>query len=258
MPADVHFDFSALLLLLTVVTGVVYLLDVLVLRKRRKREAQPGHVIEFSRSFFPIILIVLLLRSFLGEPFRIPSGSMIPTLEVGDFILVNKFAYGLRAPVFHTMLVPVGEPKRGDVAVFRYPRDPSKDFIKRVVGLPGDKLAYRGKVLYINGVRQALNPRGLYSSTDPRFQYATEYVEQLGDLEHAVLINPRRTSRGWTFTVPEGEYFVMGDNRDGSDDSRSWGTVPARNLVGRAKLIWMSWDGDANRPVLSRIGTMIQ
>lgn len=258
MPADVHFDFSALLLLLTLVTGAVYLLDVLLLAKRRKADDKPGGVVEFSRSFFPIIAIVLVLRSFAGEPFRIPSGSMIPTLEVGDFILVNKFAYGLRMPVFHTKLVDIGEPARGDVVVFRYPRDPSKDFIKRVIGLPGDEIAYRGKVLYINGVRQDLDPRGLYSSTDPRYQYATEYVEQLGDVQHGVLINPRRTSRGWRFRVPEGEYFVMGDNRDGSDDSRSWGTVPARNLVGKAKLIWMSWDSRANRPVLSRIGTIIE
>ncbi len=256
---DVHFDFAAALLLAAVVTGVGWLIDAKLFAPRRTAQAEPGKWAEFCRSFFPVILIVLLLRSFLVEPFRIPSGSMIPTLEVGDFILVNKFAYGLRMPVFHNLLVPLGEPERGDVMVFRYPRDPSKDFIKRVIGLPGDSVTYRDKTLYINGEKMPREVSGYYSADAAgRKVIAEEMIEQLGDVEHRILVSPHRPNDDAEFTVPEGHYFMMGDNRDGSEDSRAWGFVPERNLVGKAFFIWMSWDGRKNRPALDRIGNTIR
>ena len=256
---DVHFDFAAALLLAAVVTGLVSALDKLWWSRDRSGEAQPGRVVEFCRSFFPVILIVLLLRSFLVEPFRIPSGSMIPTLHVGDFILVNKYAYGLRMPAFHTEMVPLGRPDRGDVAVFRFPDDPSKDFIKRVVGLPGDELIYQDKQLIINGKPMPQETIGYYSAdASGRSVIAEERQEDLGSVMHKILVNPHRPAREGRYNVPPGHYFVMGDNRDGSDDSRRWGFVPERNLVGKAFMIWMSWNGEEHRPALSRIGTIIE
>lgn len=262
MPADVHFDFAAALLLASIVTGLGYLLDVVWLSKRRAARAQnpdqPGQIIEFCRSFFPVIFLVLMLRSFLVEPFRIPSGSMIPTLHIGDFILVNKFSYGFRMPVFHNLLIPVGEPQRGDVMVFRYPVDPSKDFIKRVIGLPGDKIRYHDKTLYINGEKMPQEVSGYYSADAAGHELiAEEMTEQLGEVEHKILLNPHRPDDNGEYVVPEGHYFMMGDNRDGSDDSRGWGFVPERNLVGKAFFIWMSWDGQKNRPAFDRIGQSI-
>lgn len=259
---DVHFDFAAALLLGSVLTGLVVALDHFYLRRLRAEaggETEPGRVVEFCRSFFPVILIVLLLRSFLVEPFRIPSGSMIPTLHVGDFILVNKFSYGFRMPAFHQKLIAVGEPERGDVLVFRFPDDPSKDFIKRLIGLPGDRIRYQDKQLFINGAPMPQETSGYYSAdATGRTIIAEERIEYLGELEHKILINPARPVDNGEFTVPAGHYFVMGDNRDGSDDSRRWGFVPERNLVGKAFLIWMSWDGHKKRPALDRIGTVIQ
>ena len=266
MPADVHFDFAAALMIGAAITGLGYALDALFWAKQRalsegagaNASAEPGKIVEFCRSFFPVILIVLLLRSFVVEPFRIPSGSMIPTLHVGDFILVNKFSYGLRMPVFHNLLLPLGEPQRGDVMVFRYPVDPSMDFIKRVIGLPGDTIRYADKTLYINGKKMSQEVSGYYSADGTgRELIAEEMQEQLGDVAHKILINPKRPDDDGIFKVPEGHYFMMGDNRDGSDDSRRWGFVPERNLVGKAFFIWMSWDGNKNRPALDRIGNSI-
>lgn len=262
--SDVHFDFAVLLALLSLITGIGWLFDKLWLAQRRRALVgegvdKPSWPIEFCRSFFPVIFAVLVLRSFIAEPFRIPSGSMIPTLLVGDFILVNKFAYGLRDPVFHHKFVDNGEPKRGDVVVFRWPRDPSTDFIKRIVGLPGDQIAYRDKTLYINGTMAALKADGVYTAPalpPPGTAYRLE--EDLLGAPHHIIVDPNRPADDFEFTVPEGQYFAMGDNRDGSYDSRGWGTVPERNLVGRAFFIWMSWDGANSRPFLSRIGTVIR
>jgi signal peptidase I len=263
--SDFHIDFAVILTALTLFTGVFWALDKWWLGPRRRAGQpadavdKPSGFIDFCSSFFPVILIVLLLRSFLAEPFRIPSGSMIPTLLVGDFILVNKFAYGLRDPVFHTKLLQVGEIKRGDIVVFRWPKDPSKDFIKRFVGLPGDHVEYRDKQLYINGQVAQMTADGVYSGPgagSPDMVYRMR--ENLGGVEHNVLVNPRRPAEDFEFDVPPGEYFAMGDNRDGSDDSRFWGTVPERNLVGKAFLIWMSWDSAGTRVAFSRIGTMIK
>jgi signal peptidase I len=262
LPPDVHFDFAVLLTVLTVLTGLGWALDRFWLARKRRNliggADKPAWLIDFSRSFFPVILAVLLLRSFLAEPFRIPSGSMIPTLLVGDFILVNKFAYGLRDPVFHTEFVKGARPARGDIVVFRWPNDPSVDFIKRIVGLPGDRVAYKDKVLYINGQVQAQTADGVYAA--PRLPGGTAYRlrEDMAEHPHHVIVNPEEPARDFEMVVPAGEYFAMGDNRDGSFDSRGWGTVPERNLVGRAFFVWMSWDGARMRPNLSRIGTSIR
>jgi signal peptidase I len=261
--ADVDIDFAVILTALTFVTGVVWALDKWWLGPKRRAvlapgaEDKPGGFVDFCRSFFPVILLVLLLRSFLAEPFRIPSGSMIPTLVVGDFILVNKFAYGLRDPVMHTKLVTLGEPQRGDVVVFRYPLDPSKDFIKRVIGLPGDHIAYRNKQLWLNGEAMPLDADGVYTAGGSTPGVVYRFQEALGPVQHHVIVNPARPAEDFEFEVPEGQYFMMGDNRDGSDDSRRLGTVPERNLVGKAFFIWMSWDGNRFRPDWSRIGNRI-
>ena len=227
--------------------------------------AQPWWL-EYTAGLFPVILIVFLLRSFLFEPFRIPSGSMLPTLHVGDFILVNKFDYGIRLPVANTKIIPLGSPERGDVVVFRYPVDPSIDFIKRVIGVPGDRVVYRDKILYINGVAQKQSsPRDFIDENT--MVTLEERDEALGDVTHLMAVDHRRPSwvpvqgiirkapecsydeRGFACTVPEGHYFVMGDNRDNSEDSRYWGFVPDENLVGKAVLIWANF-GD-----MSRIGS---
>jgi len=254
-------SFAAILVLATVVTGVVWAAEVWLLRPRRRRaDGEMGsawHIaVDWSRSFFPVILIVLLIRSFVAEPFRIPSASMVPTLHVGDFILVNKFAYGFRLPVAHTKIVPVGEPQRGDVVVFRFPEQPSVDFIKRIVGVPGDRIQYRDKVLYINGKRMDQQVLGHYNG--PYVPDAVEALEHLDKVEHHILRVPGQGNLNFppqanqVVVVPEGRYFVMGDNRDNSNDSRYWGFVPEQNLVGKAFFIWMSWDMFNAGPAWSR------
>ena len=264
---NLHFDFEAALLLFALGTGVIWLIDKLWLEKQRvaaakatgEAQKEPSGLTEFGRSFFPVILAVLVLRSFVVEPFRIPSGSMLPTLLAGDFILVNKFSYGLRLPVFQHKFVPVGQPERGDVAVFRFPPDPSKDFIKRIIGMPGDEIRYANKKLYVNGELVQLEAKGVYD--EPRVPYlqgAIHLSEALPGAQHDILLQPRRPARDARVKVPEGHYFVMGDNRDGSDDSRRWGFVPESHLVGRAFMIWMSWDSSRNLPAWTRIGQSIE
>ena len=279
-------NFALFLLILLIVTGLVWAMEGVSLRRRREaaaaqalarldtelrqepedkrvraREEQRARMlkqpwwVEYSVSFFPVILIVFLLRSFLVEPFKIPSSSMVPTLLVGDFILVNKYAYGIRLPVVNKKIVPLGEPSRGDVMVFRYPEDPSLDYIKRVVGLPGDRIEYRNKRLFING--QAVPERQVddYLSRE-RMQFSRRYIETLGGVDHEILLEddapaavlPTRAAsgnctynmNGLACTVPAGHYFVMGDNRDNSSDSRVWGFVPDENIVGKAFFIWLN------------------
>jgi signal peptidase I len=253
------FDFALLLVVLTAVTGVVWLLDRLLLAGARARNAlQEPVAVEYARSFFPVLLLILLFRSFVAEPFKIPSGSMMPTLLVGDFILVNKFAYGLRLPVLNTKIVSVGEPERGDVFVFRFPENPKEDYIKRVVGLPGDEVTYRNKTLYINGVEVAESEVGPYtgpSEAGRSMAGAQVKEERLGEVEHRIMEIPRVwVGHEGTWRVPPGHYFAMGDNRDNSADSRFWGFVPEENLVGKAFVIWMNRD---NRIDFRRIGTLI-
>lgn len=258
MANDVHWDFSALLLVLAAVTGLV---TWWWKRKHgeQRNDVKQGFFVENCRSFFPVILIVLVLRSFLIEPFRIPSGSMLPTLNVGDFIVVNKFSYGLRMPVFHWKFLPLGEPETGDVVVFRYPPAPEKDYIKRVIGKPGDTIRYVNKRLSINGQELAYEYRRQYDEgTSFIIREAEVRSEQLGDGEHEILVLTRAFDQGGEVTVPEGHYFVMGDNRDNSEDSRRWGFVPERNLVGKAVFIWMNWDSTLGHPDWGRIGTSIK
>lgn len=279
-----NIDFAAVLVVLTVVTGGIWLLDALVLAPRRAQLAVVGSggenavgpvrlpwYVDLSKSFFPVILAVLLLRSFVVEPFRIPSESMVPTLLKGDFILVNKFAYGLRLPVLNAKVAGSDTPERGDVIVFRWPGDPGRPisdyrpgepkpgdaYIKRVIGLPGDHLAYRSKQLFINGQPAPLTAIGGNAAITPGYQL---FEERLSQVEHRVqMLADRRWSLmgmgsglqasreadgslSWEYRVPTGHYFAMGDNRDNSSDSRVWGPVPEANLIGRAFLIWMNWD----------------
>ena len=256
-------SFALFLLLLLVVTGAVWALEAGWLRKRRPQGRKQPWWVEYSVSFFPVILIVFLLRSFLVEPFKIPSGSMIPTLLVGDFILVNKYAYGIRLPVANVKVAEVGAPQRGDVMVFRYPEDPSLDYIKRVVGLPGDRVEYRNKRLSINGQPVPLRQIEDYVARE-RMQISRRYLEVLNGAEHQIMIedeapafvpharafphsgNCHYNKTGLACTVPSGHYFVMGDNRDNSSDSRVWGFVPDRNIVGKAFFIWLNI-GDLGR-----------
>ena len=290
-------DFSAVLLLITVVTGVVWGLDAAWLAPRRAAAAraagrdpaqtpEPGTV-DYARSFFPVALVVLLLRSFVFEPFRIPSDSMMPTLLDGDFIVVNKYAYGLRLPVLNRKLLANGEPQRGDVVVFRYPRDPSTNFIKRVVGLPGDHVEVHDNLVVVNG-----QPVSFYVGThrynDGCYVNMSLAREQLGSHWHEAIFCPvaldrqpvlpncnRSGVRGYVCgdedapggmralrfvgDVPPGHYLMMGDNRDNSDDGRMWGYVPEENLVGKATRIWFNWDlGRSGGPMWSRIGSSIQ
>ncbi|OAI13712.1 S26 family signal peptidase [Methylomonas koyamae] len=256
------YDFSFFLVAATFVTGIVWGGYSLYLKRAGlpyPTEKEPV-LVEYARSFFPVVLIVLLLRSFLFEPFRIPSGSMMPTLLVGDFILVNKFNYGIRLPVLNTKIVEVGEPKRGDIVVFRYPKQPEVDYIKRVIGLPGDRIAYFDKKLYVNGTPIKQVSLGRYQGVGQgaNMTGAERLEEDLAGVQHSILVAPGASSVEDVFVVPPGHYFMMGDNRDNSNDSRYWGYVPEANLVGRAFFIWMNWDWQNSGIDFSRLGTVLQ
>lgn len=268
-------NFALILVVLTAITGVVVLIDNLARRKRAEspiesfgatqgeavlataateEAAAPGILVEYSRSFFPVLLFVLVIRSFIFEPFRIPSGSMMPTLLQGDYIFVKKYSYGLRLPVLETKIFETGEPERGDVVVFRLPSEPNVNYIKRVVGLPGDRIEYDGHRLTINGEQIALER----DAETPEHAGMAQFTETLGEREHAILIaNPGYTMRDGVYEVPEGEYFMMGDNRDNSRDSRFIGAIPESFLVGEAVRIWLHMDG-IEVPRWDRIGTKIQ
>ena len=269
-------DFALIISLLTLATGLVWMVDRFLLRKRRSAKVmvgqatndEPSMPVEFFGSLFPLLLLVLLFRSFLFEPFKIPSGSMIPTLLIGDFIVVSKYSYGLRLPVFNNKILATGEPERGDVFVFRYPEDNKTNYIKRVIGLPGDTITYRNKVLFVNGepIEQELIGPWIGEGLNRNRPGQTPQLrrEQLGDVEHEILIYPtsvrqqQRAREQNQWVVPEGHYFAMGDNRDQSLDSREWGFVPEENLVGKAVRIWMHWDCGSGFCVdFSRIGDKI-
>jgi signal peptidase I len=253
-------DFSLVLVILTGVSGVVWGIEVLYRRVVKSEASSPPSdnlIVEYSRSFFPVLLLVLVVRSFLFEPFRIPSSSMVPTLLVGDFIFVNKFIYGLRLPVAHKKILDIGEPERGDVMVFRLPSDPSVNYIKRLVGLPGDTIDYQNKRLFIDGQLVALERKGeVARAAGPRAILARE---TLGDATHDIVLEPFSLGREGRYIVPDGHYFMMGDNRDNSQDSRfpQVGFVPQANIVGKAVRIWMNWDFPG-APQWGRIGTKIQ
>jgi len=253
-------SFPALMVSLVAITGVIWLLDKYILAPNRATGQSEPVIVEYAKSFFPIILAVLVVRSFLVEPFRIPSASMVPTLHIGDFILVNKYDYGVRLPVINTKVLEVSKPERGDVVVFRYPPNPSIDYIKRVVGLPGDRVQYIDKTIYINGEMMPQNELDKKADLLGIVPAKNKVLsEQLGSKLHDIAIAPGQQRVLVDSTIPDGEYFVMGDNRDNSSDSRFWGTVPEQNLVGRAFYIWMSWDCNASWSCITwnRVGSSI-
>ena len=249
-----NFDFALVLVVLTFVAGLGWFIDKVWFAQDRqdrveKAVSAAGETLteeqlsaienlpawaDLSRSMFPVLAFVLVLRSFIVEPFQIPSGSMIPTLKVGDFILVNKFSYGLRLPVLNAKVVPIGDPAPGDVVVFKFPKDPSINYIKRLVGMPGDVIAYRDKTVYVNGVAQVQN---FVANLPPD----NLIDENLAGVQHQIHVTPSRPGIQGEWTVPAGKYFVMGDNRDNSNDSRYWGFVPDSLMVGKAFAVWLYW-----------------
>ncbi|KAF0100051.1 MAG: signal peptidase I [bacterium] len=277
-------NFALILFLALVITGAIWLFDHLFNAKKRPADAKLPVLVDYSKSFFPVILIVFLLRSFLVEPFKIPSGSMLPTLLIGDFILVNKYEYGIRLPVINKKVIELSSPQRGDVMVFRFPSDPSLDYIKRVVGVPGDVVEYVDKRLVINGqpVRYTRAGKYEYTAQGLNFVQGETWREQLGEHAHIAMVQadmppviphqvegafPYRDNCGYSesgfkCTVPAGHYFTLGDNRDASNDSRYWGFVPDENIVGRAFFIWWNFDDFLNmlksfsKP--ARIGSSIE
>lgn len=258
-------NFALILFLLLLASAAIWALDSLYLAKKRPAGAKDPWWVEYGAGFFPVILVVFALRSFVVEPFKIPSGSMIPTLLVGDFILVNKYTYGIRLPVLNKKVIEINQPQRGEVMVFRYPEDPSLDYIKRVVGVPGDKIAYQNKRLTINGEAVDVKPMDDFLHSE-RLYYSRQFSETLGSTNHRLLNDPDApafvhdaiqfpgrenclyNNAGVVCTVPPGHYFVLGDNRDNSRDSRVWGFVPDANIVGKAFFIWFNFND------LSRIG----
>lgn len=268
------YDFSFWLLLLTTISGLVWAVDALLFKKARlQQQAAAGAsvavegqavpvpyttpvLVEYAHSFFPVLALVLLVRSFIFEPFRIPSDSMMPTLLAGDFIFVSKFSYDLRLPVFSTKILETGDPMRGDVVVFKLPSDPKVNYIKRLIGLPGDHVVVVNEQIFINGEPQKTELGSLYN--DHGYLNAQLAEETLGEVKHQVMFLPDGFPKDFDAVVPAGHYFFMGDNRDNSQDGRfpQVGFVPEKNLVGRAKWIWFNWKF-SELPIFSRIGTRI-
>lgn len=278
--SDLTIDFPLILVVLVFGSGLIWLLDTLLLAPGRRRiaaqlqdqfpqwsstgsgdqaryqkevsdKAAEPVVVEYARSFFPVLLVVFVLRSFIVEPFQIPSSSMVPTLKIGDYILVNKYTYGLRLPVIRTKVLALNEPKRGDVMVFFPPHMNDTYFIKRVVGLPGDTIAYRNKRLTVNGEAVDLQASDAEEPESPRHQLGSE---KLGEAQHLIQLDNGRPARDFSAVVKPGHYFMMGDNRDNSSDSRVWGQVPEKDIVGKAFAIWMHWDKILSIPSFSRAG----
>lgn len=249
-------NFALILCILAGLTGCITLLDQVYLKKKRTPQHQTPAWIEQARSFFPVFLAVIVFRTLILEPFRIPSGSLMPTLQVGDFVAVNKFIYGLRWPVLDTLIMNVSHPQRGDIVVFRWPPDPSLDYIKRVIGLPGDHVSYHQKTLSINGIPMPLTfvDHEIDASSN---RPVLRYVENLNGLNHDIYLRSEAPAIDFEITVPEHSYFVMGDNRDDSADSRYWGVVSETYLRGKAFLIWMSFNTQHMMPRFNRIGTFI-
>ena len=275
-------DFPLILVLLVFGSGLVWLFDALFLasgrklaldqlqrnyprwqeengphskeyRSRSEEVAREPLLVEYSKSFFPVLLIVFVLRSFLVEPFQIPSTSMVPTLEVGDYILVNKFTFGIRLPVIRTKVFDMADPQRGDVMVFFPPHQNDTYFIKRVIGLPGDRIRYIDKKLYVNGDPLPQKLLAQLPPARPRYQVNSEII---GDDAHEIQLDLRRGRDDFDVTVKSGHYFMMGDNRDNSSDSRVWGEVPEKDIVGRAFAIWMHWESFFSLPSFQRLGSI--
>lgn len=297
------FDFNLILVPLTIGLGIIWLLDKLALKQRKTRgRGKEGLIVRWAYDFFPVLAVVLIVRSFLIEPFNIPSSSMVPTLYTGDFIAVNKYAYGVRLPLTYNKVLDTGEPEHGDVAVFRYPENPSIYYIKRVIGLPGDTVSYNQGQLAINDVPvetksisfaanpeltsqlylpgqvapgQVLTEEGAaamgqqeeseaqyFQETQGDNQHLVRYIEGMNSAQYAPFLQQQSpevvSSEGteWRISVPEGHYFVMGDNRDRSADGRFWGFVPDDNLAGKAVYIWMHKPPGLNLPTFKRNGTI--
>ena len=234
--------FALILMISTLITGLIYLFDLFFKLSNQLNNKAFSKIIKVAKEFFPILLLVFVIRTFIVEPFKIPSGSMMPTIIAGDFIAVNKFSYGLRLPVFNKLIFETGSPQRGDVFVFHYPKDPSIDYIKRVIGLPGDNIKYENKKLFVNDVEVSQTYTSIYkySLKQDLEVSAKEFVEDHGDYSHSILIHDI-PSESVEFVVPDGHYFAMGDNRDNSSDSRVWGFVPDELLVGKAFVIWLNF-----------------
>lgn len=248
-------DFALILTVAVLIAGALWALDAAILKRHRASTAKEPVVIEYAKSFFPVLFVVWALRSFLVEPFTIPSGSMLPTLQIGDYILVNKFSYGLRLPVVGTEIVPVAKPQRGDIMVFKYPEQPRINFIKRVVGVPGDRVRVREGRVWVNG-KELPREEFRFPEGEPWELY---YRETSGVVSHLIRHEAGRESMSpeQEWEVPEGGYFMMGDNRDNSRDSRFWGFVPDRYIVGKAFFIWMHKRPGWNLPAFDRNGMVI-
>lgn len=241
-----NWNFELILFYAMIICGVITLADKFYFARKRTEKAKLPLVIDYARSFFPVLVLVFILRSFVFEPFRIPSGSLEPTLLVGDFILVNKYDYGLRLPIIHKKVYSLNNPKRGDIIVFRWPLDTSVDFIKRVIGIPGDHISYVNKVLYVNG--KEIPQEFVKNTTDKdnnKEWDVTQKTEDFFGIKHSIYQIPNKSSEDFThIVVPANQYFVMGDNRDDSADSRYWGFVPEENILGKASVVWLSWNAD--------------
>lgn len=255
-----HVDFPFILTAVVILIGLIALADIVFFAKKRPADARMPYIVEFSRSFFPALLLVWVVRSFIIQPYRVPTGSLEPTVLPGDFIAVKQFSYGLRFPIFNYKLVKVGEPRRGDIALFYWPVDTSKLFVKRVIGLPGDHIIYKNKMLTINGKEMAQTYIGKAEDIEQDGDVALvdKKIENLDGIKHDIFVKPDMPDPvDIDVMVPEGHYFMMGDNRDDSDDSRSWGFVPESFLVGKAFGIWMSWDSKDHRIRWNRIGKAV-
>lgn len=250
-------NFALVLFILFLVSGFIALLDKLWWSKKRLPDQQPNKIIEYAHSFYPVFIFVLVLRSFLIEPFRIPSGSLEPSLQVGDFVAVNKFAYGIRLPIWEKKIIHIKTPKVGDIAVFRWPPNPAFDYIKRVVGTPGDHVTYHNKTLTING-HEMLRTLVNFTVDESSGASVTKYSENLNGVVHDIYIRPTVQAEDFDIVVPPGYYFMMGDNRDDSADSRFWGLVSDDMLRGKALLVWMSWNSHTGWFRWSNIGRIFK
>jgi signal peptidase I len=259
-----NFDFPFILVCLTAVSGMVWLVDGLFFaNKRQPQYAADGKLklpllADYARSFFPVLLFVLIVRSFVLQPFRVTTGSLEPTVIPGDFLVVNMFKYGLRLPVWHTKIMKISEPKRGDIMLFRWPKDERQDFVKRVIGVPGDHISYINKVFYINGTeaKQTLVANATDTDDSGAISWPVKvYEEDLGGVKHKIYIRTDRPAEDFKdLVVPEGHYLMIGDNRDNSNDSRYWGFVPEKNIIGKALYVWLSWDNENHKVRWDRFG----
>lgn len=257
------FDFLNILALVTIFTGVVTLVDYWRTKKTRRELKERGEeisfpwLIDYSRSFFPVLLVVLILRSFVIQNYKVPTGSLEPTVMPGDLIAVSQYNYGLKLPLWDKTLVAVGKPKTAQIALFRWPVNPAVTFVKRVIGVPGDHISYVNKVLTINGKEQKQTYVGTAVDRESS-AYVRVYTENLAGYSHKIWVRPNIPSTDFKdLIVPKGQYFMMGDNRDNSDDSRSWGFVPESAFLGRAVVVWMNLQFSPFSLDWRRIGTSL-